>query len=137
MINYVNIVRGVQHHPVLKCGRCGKQLTLKEFLSHYPDLTLEEEEWWNDLDVENFYLYATTIRPLLGVLLLFVCSLRARIARACRRGWPEWANRYAVKCPQCGATDWAGVDFVSAEEEDKLEEQALGEQPDAQHDILE
>jgi len=97
-----------EHHPVLKCGRCGKQLTLKEFLSHYPDLTLEEEEWWNDLDVENFYL-----------------------------GWPEWANRYAVKCPQCGATDWVGVDFVSAEEEHKLEEQALGEQPDTQHDILE
>ena len=55
----------------------------------------------------------------------------------CHRGWPEWANRYAVKCLQCGATDWVGVDFVSAEDEHKLEEQALGEQPDAQHDILE
>jgi len=97
-----------EHHPVLKCGSCGKQLTLKEFLGHYPDLTVEEEEWWNDLDVENFYL-----------------------------GWPEWANRYAVKCPQCGATDWVGVDFVSAEEEHKLEEQALGEQPDTPHEILE
>jgi hypothetical protein len=97
-----------EHHPVLKCGSCGKQLTLKEFLLHYPDLAVDEEEWWTDLDVENFYL-----------------------------GWPEWANRYAVKCPQCEATNWVAVDFVSAEEEHKLEEQALGEQSDAPQEIIE
>jgi hypothetical protein len=98
-----------EHHPVLKCGSCGKQLTLREFLTHYPDLAISEEEWWSDIDVENFYL-----------------------------GWPEWANRYAVKCPQCGATDWVGVDFVSAEAEHKLEEQALGEHAqDSPQDIIE
>jgi uncharacterized protein YoxC len=89
-----------EHHPVLKCGSCGKQMTLKEFLLHYPDIVIDEEEWWTDVDVENFYL-----------------------------GWPEWANRYAVKCPQCEATNWVGPDFVSTEVEHKLEE-ALGEQPD-------
>lgn len=93
-----------EHHPVLKCGSCGKQLTLKEFLSHYPDLVVSEEDWWNDIDVENFYL-----------------------------GWPEWANRYAVQCPQCQATNWVEVDFVSSEEEKQLEEEAdLGEHPEAE-----
>jgi hypothetical protein len=70
-------------------------------------------------------------------VLLFLFAHYVLVPCVWHRGWPEWANRYAVKCPQCGATDWVGVDFVSAEEEHKLEEQALGEQPDAPHDILE
>ncbi len=48
-------------------------------------------------------------------------------------GWPEWANRYAVQCPQCEATNWVEVDFVSDEEEKKLEEEAeLDEHPEAE-----
>lgn len=46
----------VKHHPVLKCGSCGKQLTLKEFLHHYPNVVLDEEDWWTDTELENFYL---------------------------------------------------------------------------------
>jgi len=85
-----------EHHPVLKCGSCGKQLTLKEFLHHYPNVVLDEEDWWTDTELENFYL-----------------------------GWPEWANCYGVKCPVCKSTNWKEVDYVSWEEEHVLEDQAL------------
>jgi hypothetical protein len=118
-------------------------MTLKEFLLHYPDIVIDEEEWWTDVDVENFYLYVTHSQVHLGEgddderTASFIHSLtHARLPPRvlvdvwrCIRGWPEWANRYAVKCPQCEATNWVGPDFVSAEAEHKLEE-ALGEQPD-------
>lgn len=92
-----------EHHPVLKCGNCGKQLTLREFLEHNHGLVIEEEDWWTDIDVENFYL-----------------------------GWPEWANRYGVKCPACESTNWVGVDFVSTEVEKELEKEARLDEEEVQ-----
>jgi len=77
------------HHPIIRCGACGKQFTLQEFLAMAPDLVVDEQDWWTDEDIENFY-----------------------------SGWPEWANRYAIKCPQCGETKWGPVEFVIEEEEE-------------------
>jgi len=77
------------HHPIVRCGGCGKVYTLQEFLAITPDLVVDEQDWWTDEDLENFY-----------------------------SGWPEWANRMAIKCPHCEATKWGPVEFVTQEEEE-------------------
>ncbi len=38
-------------------------------------------------------------------------------------GWAEWANRYAIHCVDCGSTHWKGVEFVSENEEKKIEQE--------------
>lgn len=84
---------------------------------------IEEEDWWTDIDVENFYLYARNSHVLEART-----TYRHAFVTLSYRGWPEWANRYAVKCPSCEATKWVGVDFVSKEEEQRLEHES---HPDA------
>jgi len=74
-----------EHHPVLRCGGCGTQYTLQEFLRLSRvrgGLFIREEEWWSDEELDEFY-----------------------------EGWPEWANRSSVHCPSCDAVAWKGPAF--------------------------
>lgn len=50
------------------------------------DLLIQEEEFWDDEDLEEFY-----------------------------DGWPEWATRESIKCTQCGSTAWSHVEFIEPE----------------------
>jgi len=82
------------HFPTLRCGACGKQYTLPEFLALVEDrgYMIKEEDWWTDEELEEFY-----------------------------EGWGVWANRSAIHCVQCEAEAWRNVEFVSEEEERILE----------------
>jgi len=89
------------HFPTLKCGGCGKQYTLPEFLGLVESrgYMIKEEDWWTDQELEEFY-----------------------------EGWGEWANRSAVHCEACEAVAWRNVEFVSEAEEKKLEKERIKNQ---------
>jgi len=83
------------HHPVITCNECGNTMTFSEFakMVYNRGYLIKEENWWTDDDIEEFY-----------------------------GGWPVWANRSAVHCPKCDAVKWKSVEFVSDDEEKRLED---------------
>lgn len=82
------------HHPVIQCGKCDAEFSLRKFLQLVEDrgYFIKEEDWWTDEELEEFY-----------------------------SGWAVWANRSATHCPYCGAVSWNDIRFVSDEEEIEIE----------------
>lgn len=83
------------HHPILRCAHCGRPYTLQEFLKLFDregSYLIQIEDWWTDVEVEEFF-----------------------------EGWAEWANRYAIHCVDCGSPKWSNVEYVTEEEEKKIE----------------
>jgi len=75
---------------------------LREFLEHNHGLVIEEEDWWTDIDVENFYLCVAPSMEMAPFMVTCLIIMRINAA-AGQNGQTDTASSVLLVNQQIGS----------------------------------